>query len=201
MDKHRARFLSASRGQTAHEVSLGDRLRSLRRTRGLSLQAVSSSSGLSRAFLSQVERNQVAPSVASLSRVADALGVPLDSLFATERRESTFGLVRARDRVKIVYGSGAYADEILSPSMSGDLLVLLSTIQPGASSGDESYSHDSGREVLVVLEGALEVQVEGETRTVRVGDALTFSSRRLHAWSNTESMPAQVLWLIAPRHE
>lgn len=201
MNDQRARFLAPTERTPSPEVSLGDRLRSLRRNRGLSLQALSSSSGLSRGFLSQVERNQVTPSVASLSRIAEALNVALDTLFLLEARETKLGLVQAQDRVKIVYGSGSYTDEVLSPSIGGDLLVLLSTIQPGVSSGEEPYSHDSGREVIFVIEGVLEVQVEGETRRLEVGDALTFSSRRLHAWRNSGSTPAQVLWLIAPRHQ
>jgi transcriptional regulator with XRE-family HTH domain len=200
MDGLRARFLAPARDETSPEVSLGDRIRALRGTRGLSLQDLSESSGLSRGFLSQVEHNQVTPSVASLSRVAEALKVPLDSLFSAEPQGPKLGLVRAKDRVKLVYGSGSYSDEVLSPSIGGELLVLMSTIEPGATSGDEPYSHDSGREILYMIDGALEVEVEGETRTLEVGDALTFSSRRLHAWRNKGSTAARVLWLIAPRH-
>lgn len=184
------------RERPEHAGDLGERLRGVRLAMGLTLKEVAARSGLSRAFLSQVERNRVSPSVASLTRIAKALDLSLSGLFAP--RADGEGLVRSGRRARITYGTNRYVDELLSPSLSGHLLALLSTIQPGANSGDEPYAHDADEECIFVIEGSLEVTVEDETYKLRTGDALTFVSRRGHGWRNSGTKRAVVVWVITP---
>jgi transcriptional regulator with XRE-family HTH domain len=174
---------------------LGRRLRALRTDRDWTLKDVADRCGLSRAFISQVERGQVSPSVASLSRIAAALGVSLAELFTTRGNGS--GLVRAEDRVRISYGENRFWDEIVSPSLSGNLLALISTIQPGADSGS-LYSHDADEECIIVLSGQLTAFVEDDVHELRPGDALTFESRRQHGWKNAGAEDVIAVWVITP---
>jgi transcriptional regulator with XRE-family HTH domain len=178
----------------AEADNLGERLRELRMAQGLTQQDVATRSGLSRAFLSQVERNQVSPSVASVTRIARALNLSMSGLFA--RRENVEGIVRGDKRVVVHYGN--YQDELVSPSLSGQLLVLVCRVEPGASSGDELYSHDADEECVFLLEGTLDITVEHSTHRLLPGDALTFASRRGHGWSNPGTEPAAALWVMTP---
>src|SRR5437764_14974183 len=66
------------------EIDVGERLRAIRRSRRCTLRTVATRSGLSESFLSQVERGQSSASIASLRRVADALGVSLADLVEVE---------------------------------------------------------------------------------------------------------------------
>jgi Predicted transcriptional regulators len=174
--------------------NLGERLHDLRVAQGLTQQDVATRAGLSRAFLSQVERNQVSPSVASVTRIARALNLSLSGLFA--RRENVEGIVRGDRRVIVSYGG--YQDELVSPSLSGQLLVLVCRVEPGANSGEELYSHDADEECVFVLEGSLEITVEHATHRLEAGDAFTFASRRGHGWSNPGTEPAAALWVMTP---
>lgn len=178
-----------------HDVGdLGERLRTLRVAQGLTQQEVAKLANLSRAFVSQVERNQVSPSVASVARIARALNLSLSGLFA--RTESNEGLVRRDKRVVVTYGG--YQDELVSPSLSGQLMVLLCKVKPGATSGEELYAHDALEECVFVLEGSLEIRVENMTHMLEPGDALTFSSHRGHGWRNPGRTPAAALWVMTP---
>ena len=129
--------------------TLGARLRAARQRKHLTLRTVADRSGLSRGFINQVELGQVSPSFASLSKIADALGESLVELFQppTSRRE---GLVRASERVRMTLPEGGYLDEILTPSLEGKLLVLRSTILPGADSGP-AYHHDADEECAAIV--------------------------------------------------
>lgn len=183
-------------GGSDEPENLGGRVRAVRLSKGLTLKELARRSGLSRAFLSQVERNQASPSVASVSRIAKALDVSLSGLFAPSSDGE--GLVRRDKRVRISYGANRYFDEVLSPSLSGHLLVLLSTIEPGADSGRELYAHDADEECVLVLQGSLEVVVEGETFQLGAGDALTVSSRRSHGFRNSGTEEVVAVWAITP---
>lgn len=180
----------------ADDPRIGSVLRRLREQRGWTLRELARRSGLSAAFISEVERDLVSPSVASLSRLASALGVRIGELF--DRPVPGGRLVRVADRRVIGYGEeNPYWDEVLSPSLSGRLLVLRSTILPGADSGG-TYAHDADEECVVLLEGELEIVVQDEVYRLTEGDALTFSSRLPHGWRNDGDRPAVALWAITP---
>jgi transcriptional regulator with XRE-family HTH domain len=189
---------SGYEGDTAGWESprIGSTLRALRKQRGWTLRESARRSGLSVAFISEVERDLVSPSVASLSRLASALGVRISDLFD---RPVTHGrLVRVADRRVIRYGDeNLYWDEVLSPSLAGKLLLLRSTILPGADSGG-TYEHDADEECVVLLEGELQIEVQGHVYRLMEGDALTFSSRLPHGWCNEGTRPAVALWVITP---
>ena len=58
--------------------------------------------------------------------------------------------------------------------------MILSTIEPGGGTGDEAYAHDSDEEVVIVLEGRLELWVGDEHHLLEAGDSVTYSSRLPH---------------------
>jgi quercetin dioxygenase-like cupin family protein len=76
--------------------------------------------------------------------------------------------------------------------------VILSSIEEGAGSGEEPYSHDSDEECVVVLKGQLEFWVGEEHFRLSEGDALLFESRRLHRNRNPGPGRSEVLWVITP---
>lgn len=177
-------------------MTLGARLRAARARHRLTLRTVAERSGLSRGFISQVELGQVSPSFASLTKIVDALGESLVELFQppTTRTE---GVVRANERVEMKLPASGYLDEILTPSLQGRLLILRSTILAGSDSGP-AYHHDADEECVVVLEGRLEVTVEGQVHDLAPGDALTFKSLRPHSWRNPGDQVAIAIWVITP---
>lgn len=178
------------------EVDLGARIRALRLARGSTLRQLAAQAGVTESFLSQVERGVASPSIASVQRIARALGQSIAELFATDDRAGI--VVRAADRRRVVYQGLGAIDEFLTRATDGRLQVILSTIEPGGGTGDEAYSHDSDEEVVVVLEGSLDLWVGAEHYRLETGDAVTHSSRLPHRNTNPGPGVARVLFCITP---
>ena len=178
------------------EVDLGARIRALRLARGATLRALAADAGVTESFLSQVERGVASPSIASVQRIARALGQSIAELFAADERAGS--LVRVDDRRRVVYQGLGAVDEFLTRATDGRLQVILSTIQPGGGTGDEPYTHDSDEEVVVVLEGSLDLWVGPEHYRLDAGDAVTLSSRIPHRNTNPGPGVARVLFCITP---
>ena len=178
------------------EVDLGARIRALRLARGETLRQLAAQAGVTESFLSQVERGVASPSIASVQRIARALGQSIAELFAAD--ESAGIVVRVRDRRRVVYQGLGAVDEFLTRRTDGRLQVILSTIEPGGGTGDEAYTHDSDEEVVVVLEGSLDLWVGSEHYRLEAGDAVTHSSRVPHRNTNPGPGVARVLFCITP---
>jgi transcriptional regulator with XRE-family HTH domain len=178
------------------ELELGTRIREVREARSLPLRAVASAAGVSESFLSQVERGLASPSVASLRRIAEALGESVGAFF--EGPAVTGQMVRAEDRRRLVHPQRHWEDHLLTPPGARRLQVILSRVEPGAGSGDEPYAHDSDEECVVVLRGRLTFWVEDERFDLEEGDSLLFESRRPHRNENPGPGEAEVLWIITP---
>jgi transcriptional regulator with XRE-family HTH domain len=180
----------------AEERQLGRRMRELREAAGLSLRAVAVAADISESFLSQVERGVASPSVASLRRIAGALGESVGSFF--QGPGGAGKVVRVGERRRLVHPQRRWEDVLLTPRESKRLQVILSTIEPGAGSGKEPYAHDSDEECVVVLKGRMEFWVDEERFDLSEGDSLLFESRRPHRNRNPGPTKAEVLWVITP---
>ena len=178
------------------EVDLGARIRTLRLAQGATLRKLAAEAGVTESFLSQVERGVASPSIATVQRIARALGQSIAELFAAD--EPAGSLVRAADRRRVVYQGLGAIDEFLTRSTDGRLQVILSTIEPGGGTGDEAYTHDSDEEVVVVLEGSLDLWVGPEHYRLNAGDAVTHASRVPHRNTNPGPGVARVLFCITP---
>src|SRR5438093_7912692 len=184
-------------GETATlEVDLGARIRARRLARRATLRELAAQAAVTESFLSQVERGVASPSIASVQRIARALDTSIAELFAADERAGT--VVRVDDRRKIVYQGLGAVDEFLTRGTDGRIQVIYSTIQPGGGTGDEAYTHDSDEEVVVVLEGALDLWVGTEHFRLETGDAVTHSSRVPHRNTNPGPGVARVLFCTTP---
>jgi transcriptional regulator with XRE-family HTH domain len=181
---------------SGEELKLGQVVRALREERGWSLRLLATRAGLSESFMSQVERGVANPSVASLRRIAEALGTSVGALF--EGSGQAKGLVRAGERPRLLHPRRKWLDCLLTPKTARRLQVILSVIEPGEGSGREFYSHDSDEECVVILKGSLEFSVGGETYLLEEGDSFTFESRVPHRNRNVAETKAEVLWIITP---
>lgn len=174
---------------------VGARLREARRRRGLSLSQLAERTALTKGFLSQVERDMTSPSVGTLIRLCEALGVPIGDLI-----EGTPGpVVRAADRAAIAFGGEGVSEFRLTPAGERRLLVLQSDIAPAGGSGEEAYGLRSDAEFVLVLQGLLDIEVAGTRHRLAAGDALTFDAGAAHRWTNPSRVtPARALWVLSP---
>lgn len=181
--------------ESGHARNAGGRVRELRREKNLSLRQLSEETGLSPSYISSVERSLSSPSVASMQKLAAALGTNVPALLGSQRTGSTSPVVRKDERP--VLDEGGVAVEDLSTAET-NLEPLIMTIAPGAGS-DGSYCHE-GEEFLLLLAGTLKVNLGGvEDYTLNTGDAMTFNSMRPHHWVNEGLVPTVVVWINTPR--
>jgi transcriptional regulator with XRE-family HTH domain len=189
----------AAKAEPAMDVAVGQRIRDLRRTRAMSLEAVAARTDLSIGFLSQIERGLSSPSLRVLATLADVLGVGIAGLFgAKENAAATPDAVVTREpeRAKLNLWRTGISKQLLSPAGSeGRLNLFLVHMEPGGSTGDELYTHD-GEEAGLVIEGEMKLTVGAESWTLKHGDSFRFASRRPHRFSNPSGeSKAVVLWV------
>ncbi|MGN6794799.1 MAG: helix-turn-helix domain-containing protein, partial [Streptosporangiaceae bacterium] len=156
---------------------------------------VADQSGLTKGFLSKLERDLTNVSVASLIRLCDTLGISVGSLFEAAKGE----VVRKGQYPPINLGGKGIREYLLTPSGEKRVQAILSEIEPGGGSGDEPYSLPTDVEFAIVLAGQLNVVVAGEKLTLNAGDAFTFQSRAKHTFGVPLSAgPTTVLWVFSP---
>lgn len=178
------------------EFQIGAGLRRARRRKGLTLREVAESTGVTESFLSQVERDVASPSIATLRRIATALGLSIGEILDEAGPHGQ--LVRAADRRIVTYPGLDARDEFLTDGAGARLQVILSVIGPGGGTGAEAYAHESDEECLVVLEGRLDLWVGDEQYRLERGDAIRYSSRIPHRNENPGPEPARVLFVLTP---
>jgi transcriptional regulator with XRE-family HTH domain len=182
----------AARNETP---KVGARVRSLRRERGLTIEQLAAATGLTKGFISQLERDRTAPSLSSIARICDALGVRLSHIF---ERDPAPALVRRHERPRV---DSRFPSEnhLLSSRDEERFQAIESEIAPGASAGDELHSLPGEMEFVYVLDGSLEMQVGDETHLLEQGDAFTYPLSKPHTWRNaSDSKPVRVLWVAVP---
>jgi DNA-binding transcriptional MerR regulator/mannose-6-phosphate isomerase-like protein (cupin superfamily) len=183
-----------SRGGVREPDSLGEKLRTARRRRGLSLREASGLAGLSVSHLSAIERGARNISLAGLQRLAVALGISVSDLFGSS---SGSGRVVHAGR-RPVLDTGDRRVRVESLAVGAQLLEPhLYVVQPGGGS-EGSYHHD-GEEMVYVLRGEVEFWLnELERHVVRAGDCLTFPSSLRHRWRNCGAERLEMLWVNTP---
>jgi transcriptional regulator with XRE-family HTH domain len=177
------------------EPRIGAQLRAARLASRRSIAEVAEQSGLTKGFLSKLERDLTNVSVASLMRLCDALGISVGSLFQAAKGE----VVRKGEYPPINFGGNGVREYLLTPAGEKRVQAILSEIEPGGGSGDEPYSLPTDVEFAFVLAGQLRIVVAGETLALDAGDAFTFQSSAAHTFGVPPSAgPTQVLWVFSP---
>ena len=199
-------------------VVVGERLRALRRERGLSLTQVASQIGISASFLSQVETGKVHPSVASLLSIANLLGVSLDDLFdraAAEPLGRTQEPLEAPPREPDIEDAVIRADDAKSIELETGVMwsrlsdgggvratSLLVTYEPGGrDTVDGRLKRHAAWEFGYLIEGALQLKLDFDVIELRPGDSFYFDSDRPHLFQNLGSVPARGIWFVLHKHD
>ncbi|MCP8941056.1 cupin domain-containing protein [Alsobacter sp. SYSU M60028] len=193
-----ARTLGEPTEAEAASFVLGQKIRHLRKARGLSVKDLSAAAGLSIGFVSQIERGLSSASVRTLARLADALSVGIGELFTDTADESGHPatiVARAFEHRTLDMKSTGATKRWLTPFARVPRLDLyLIELEPGGSSGDQAYIHE-GEEAGLVLEGGLELVVDGRRYVLGEGDTFRFASDRPHRFANAGAKPVRVIWV------
>ncbi len=207
-------------------MQLGDKLKAIRLESRVTLVGLSKAAGVSKSMLSRIERNQSAPTITTLEKIASALGVDLAYLFtdldagdpAVSPDRSPRPLV-ARDRsldadngvngsesapVSVVRSDQrrkvimpwGATYELLCPDMQHRIEFISMNYPVGGGSHD-LYSHD-GEECGVVLQGRFRGIVGDQEFVLEAGDSIYYASSIPHRWENAGDVEAKAIWAITP---
>ena len=188
-------------------TDLGAEIRQLRKVRGITLEQLAGATGKSVGFLSQVERNITKPSVAALQDISEALDVHIGWFFQQQEpgpeNERNY-IVRSGNRRRLSYSALSSTDylglhdHLLCTNLNGQLALGISRYEPGASTGDDCYEHE-GEEAGIILEGQLELTIDGERFILNKGDSFSFPSSLGHRFANpSEHDETLVVWANTP---
>jgi transcriptional regulator with XRE-family HTH domain len=181
---------------TQNGLELGERVRAIRSLRRLTLREVAESAGVSESFVSQLERGRSNASVATLQRLAAALGIEISDLFAGEPQSGP-RVLRRHERQLLEWGHlGRKA--LLTPKPFHSLEVVAAAFDPGGSTGDEPYTHGDSEELVLVLAGRVHLQLGSELLDLSIGDSVNYRSSTPHRVSNPGDDTAEVLFVISP---
>ncbi len=179
-----------------HARSLGADLRSLRKSRGLTLEAVSGHLGKSVGWLSQVERDLSTPETEDVAALARLLDVPVSIFAAPDAPDAEAGrIVRKDARRAIGERERGLVEELLSPDLTDAFEVIHSTFLPGSERRDAITRETA--ELAVMVSGKLDVWLGREKFTVATGDSFRVRGETLR-WANPYDTPAVAVWVISP---
>jgi transcriptional regulator with XRE-family HTH domain len=180
------------------DASVGTRVRSLREAMDLSLRDLAERSGVSAPMLSQVERGDTSPTLAVAQKIAAGLDLTLSQLLRLDEGRHVVVVRSGQGRARRRRG---HRVEELTPPLPGQRAdVSVHTLGPGAATGgpDDPPLHEPGsRETAVVLEGAIELFVDGQRHELREGDSVTFDADLPHHFENNGSSEARFVAVVA----
>ena len=179
----------------AVSVNVGERLRELREARNISMRALAARSGLSANALSMIERGKASPSVSTLYKLADALGVSITSFFASETERKQVVFLKSDARTRMSFTRGVF-EGLGGEQFVGRVEPFMLTLENSSNSGPRTMSH-TGHEFVFCLRGELEYQVERQIYLLEPGDSLLFAAHLKHKWRNPGRNVATAIIIIS----
>ncbi|MHC6529275.1 MULTISPECIES: cupin domain-containing protein [unclassified Vibrio] len=179
------------------DMDVGKQLRTIRTMRGLSQRELAKRSGVTNSMISQIEQNQVNPSVGSLKKILDAIPISMGEFFTldveTQHDEIFFSPEQLTD-----LGDGSLQLWLVGAKREGRQLAIMREIYPpGADTGTDFMQHD-GEEGGVILRGEIEITVGNQTRVLKAGDSYYFETRKPHRFRNKSRLECELISASTP---
>jgi transcriptional regulator with XRE-family HTH domain len=178
---------------SALRTKIGNKLKATRRQQALSLRLLGTRIGFSASFLSQVELGQVSPSLGSLDRIAQALGLHLSDLLSDPT--TTPGPVLNHRTPAGLHSEWSKATvESLLPANVGDKIgVVLMGFEPKGQSGKWSSLASGGKELAFCVRGKAAITIADEQYHLGEGDSIFYDAAQTSRWENAGRRRAEIL--------
>jgi transcriptional regulator with XRE-family HTH domain len=176
------------------ELSIGERIKVLRQAKDLTQEELGTRAGLTKGFISQVERNLTSLSVESLIGILDALDEKPSNFFSGSLDEKI--VFKLKDRVDLEI-DGIKTFQILVPAAQNRLLdPALVELAPGERTPEEE-PHE-GEEFGFILSGSVELVLGGKQQRIKKGECFYYKAPRNHYIINKQKGLAVLLWVSSP---
>jgi transcriptional regulator with XRE-family HTH domain len=180
---------------TTDGARLGARLRAARKAHGYTLERLATAAGLTKGFLSRVERDETSLSVASLITLCEVMSINPGSLFSAPDVD----LIRRDTAPAINLGGTGVSERLMTPRGQARLQLVHTTAEPGATGGPDLYTINCEVEVAYVVKGSIDIVFADRRERLTAGDALTLRGSEPHTWENPSgTRGAEIVWVLAP---
>ncbi|MCJ7788808.1 MAG: helix-turn-helix domain-containing protein [Candidatus Atribacteria bacterium] len=175
---------------------LGFQIRKKREEKGITLTKAAKEMKFSPSLLSQIERGIVAPSLSTLRTIADYLNSTIGVLLGERiSKENAVVTREGNGNRSIILGKGVKLN-ILSPS-NANLEFMYDEYEVNSCTGDKLYQHE-GEECAFILEGKLEINLNGKKIVLNKGDFIWFLSTIPHKIKNLSDKKSLAIWVDSP---
>lgn len=182
-------------------LDLGNKVKSLRLTRGLTQTELAQKINATASYISQLERNLISPSIDSLILLSSELHVDPGYFFAMSKADLQQTIQRKGQQLPIPLAGlkNELVDcQLLIPSTEDRRIQpMLITIQPNVEIPRHLFNH-KGDEYIFILKGEIELKIDGKSYILREGDSIYLDSNVPDAWKNLSETPAQAIWILSP---
>jgi transcriptional regulator with XRE-family HTH domain len=160
-------------------MQIGERVREKRNKLGLSLRELGLRTNLTAGFLSQLENDQISPSLNSLQSIATALEVPMFYFLDTTPLST---VVRANERRTLYFADSHIGYDLLAPELNRQMLPLLIKLEAGVRRVAMPLAR-STEQWFFVMHGQMEITVGDETHLLQEGDSIYFDGDHLREFA------------------
>lgn len=153
--------------EEASELAVGSRLKAVREAAGLSQRELAKRAGVTNATVSMIEQETHAPSLASLHRLLTSIPISLADFFALPVSQKN-ALFYDEGDLAVVSRGAADLRVLAGERREKKLQMFIERYKPGAGTGDDPIVFD-GETAVIVIEGTIEVEADGEVRRLTKG--------------------------------
>lgn len=174
--------------------SIGKKIRDLRNQNGLTQQELADRTELTKGYISQLERGQVAPSVVTLLDLIECLGTTASEFF---KEAETEHIVYSKEGFfEKIDDAGNSIQWIVPTAQNNQMEPLLVVIQPHQRLFD--HKPHEGEEFGYVISGRIRLHLGEQTYVVKAGESFYYPANRNHYIENNNARPAQFIWVSTP---
>jgi transcriptional regulator with XRE-family HTH domain len=193
-DKERTREMDA--GAVALSGQLGKTIQRLRKAYNLSLSELSEQSGVAKSIISQIERNETNPTLATIWRLSQALDISIERFLVQSDEEPFFEKSSKGDTPILTSDDGKCRLAIIGWLKTVEWLQWYDfQAEPGGVLDSDAHQRGS-IESLSVLDGELEVEVGGVVQQAKAGETLRYRADRAHIIRNSSRKPAHATMVV-----
>ncbi len=178
---------------------LGRRLASYRKLNGLSLEQVATRAGITKSYLSKLERGLSSPTIATLLRLAHALGRSAEQLIGEAEQNDDIVVVKAQDRIPFTRSNEreGYIYEAIAANRTKKAMVPFIMTPPAIVNEKTGLAGHAGEELIFLVSGVMEVIFEERIIRLEAGDSLYFNASIPHRSRSLGPTPAQALVVVS----
>jgi len=179
-------------------LRIGRQIRDLRKAKGITLITLAQKIGRSVGYVSQVERGVSSLPIPILQAISEVFGVQISWFFHADTQapaDEVNHIVRRDARRSLNFSGTGIREELLTPRLSGQLKMVLTTFSPGA--GNKELRQRKGEEAGMIQSGTLELAIGNKEFLLVAGDSFSLTEEDSHWVHNpSDSEETVVMWVL-----